>query len=529
MKMKFFNNFLDEISFLNKTRLLIAVLIFGMFSICFFIFISLFALKYDHEMLFKNRVMPIEKLEKIRGYYLNDKFLILQSYINRQSKAFETKNKLFHLDRKIENEWKSYQLSTNQQIAGFAKFAHWWLNLFVKYDLQLFDKQAELKIIKSIDENTKNFQEDIEIFMQNNQNDIRNESQIFSGLYRLASLHSELINLHMKEASDEKLRTDKGFFQSVASLFILIVVVFIISSLTTLFIIKKIRELHEYLEVDVKNKTKELQDLNSSLEKRIKQEVEISRKKDNILFQQSKIASLGEMLQNIAHQWRQPLGTLSMIIQSFEIKHKNGKLTDEFIKDRVADAQLLAKNMSETLDDFRTFFNPNKSKKEFSLKDVINKSADLSKYLLDKYDIELHVISFNDVKFYGFKNELTHVLLNFINNAKDALKLKRGKKKIWIMVKFNEKNIIIKVIDNAGGINPKIVSKVFDPYFTTKHQSVGTGIGLYMSKQIIEEHMGGKIYCENIKHKLGESTLFDCAMFVVEIPFLDKQQGGKHE
>ena len=163
-------------------------------------------------------------------------------------------------------------------------------------------------------------------------------------------------------------------------------------------------------------KTKELVSLNNSLETRIHKEVENSRRKDNIMFQQARMASLGEMLQNIAHQWRQPLGSLMMIIQSFESKFLTGKLTEAFITSRVHDAQMLSSNMSDTLEDFRTFFNPNRAKKLFSIKEVIQKSIDLSKYQLEKEQIDLALMMRNDLEVFGFKNELIHVLLNLIGN-----------------------------------------------------------------------------------------------------------------
>ena len=151
------------------------------------------------------------------------------------------------------------------------------------------------------------------------------------------------------------------------------------------------------------------QELNNSLEKRVAHEVESNRKKDRIMFQQSRLASLGEMLQNIAHQWRQPLGAISMIIQSFETKMFSGKLTREVVETKVKEAQLLAEGMSETLDDFRTFFDPNKSKKVFSLQECIKKSIDLSSYFLEHESINLELHMDEDIEIFGFNNELTHV------------------------------------------------------------------------------------------------------------------------
>ena len=311
-------------------------------------------------------------------------------------------------------------------------------------------------------------------------------------------------------------------------LFLLIGLVFFLSILISTILIDHFKELHNSLEIKIKDKTKELIRLNNSLETKIKQEVENSRKKDQIMFAQARLASLGEMLQNIAHQWRQPLGALMMIIQSFEAKFLAGKLTREFVESRVEDAGKLANNMSETLEDFRTFFDPNKSYKTFRVKNVVVKSVDLSKYQLEKEGVKVDFSINHDIEIYGFENELTHVILNLINNSKDALSTKKiDKKMIKIIVKDTKKDIIINVIDNAGGIKNDIMPKIFDPYFTIKHKSIGTGIGLYMSKQMVEKHMNGKITCKNIKHKMGDSKLYSCAMFAIEIPKDNSKKGIK--
>ncbi len=279
------------------------------------------------------------------------------------------------------------------------------------------------------------------------------------------------------------------------------------------------KELHNSLEKKVDEKTKELQQLNKNLEIRVKKEVENNRKKDRIMFQQAKLASLGEMLQNIAHQWRQPLGSLSLIIQSFQTKNMVGKLTDEFIDQKVNDGLKIAENMSATIDDFRNFFNPDKTKKYFTIKECVEHSLELTKYLLEKKGIDVYLVSHKEMLIYSYFNELSHVFLNIIKNSEDALsKSNIEDKKIFIILKKSREFAIISFIDNAGGIPEDIKNKIFEPYFTTKHKSSGTGIGLYMSKQIIEKHIHGQIRYENIKHRLGTNKMYNCAMFEIKIP-----------
>jgi C4-dicarboxylate-specific signal transduction histidine kinase len=493
------DTFLNNISFLNKTRLVLFVLAFGMVCICFLTFVSLFALKYDHEILYETRIANVQKLAELDRLYFDEAFEALESKNNA---------KLTSLYVKTDNIWQQIKGAQIKKPDFPANFANWWLRIFMIYDKPLIPKKSD-----DIESKT-------DIALQKLKSAaVDDTDKAFEALRNLSSLFAQFIDFHLKEAETEKIRTDRAFTKSIAILLLLVAFVFIASSYATYFILKNIRELHNYLEFDVKKKTKELEDLNNSLEARVKEEVELNRNKDRILFQQSKLASLGEMLQNIAHQWRQPLGAISMIIQSFEIKYKAGKLDSKFVTSRVQDAKVLAKNMSDTLDDFRTFFNPNKSKKKFALKEAIDKSIDLSKYPLDKAKIDLTVNEFEDVYIYGFKNELIHVLLNLIGNAKDALLNKSTERKILITVEFDATYTIIKVIDSGGGIDSDIIYRVFDPYFTTKHRSLGTGIGLYMSKQIVEEHMQGSIDCENIEYDFSDGNIFACAMFIVKIPY----------
>ncbi|MDR3178170.1 MAG: HAMP domain-containing histidine kinase [Campylobacteraceae bacterium] len=495
--------FLNNISFVCRTRLVLFVLAFGMACICFLTFVSLFALKYDHEILYETRIANVQKLAELDRLYINEAFAAVENKDNV---------KLANLYAKADDIWRQIKNAQIKKPDFPANFANWWLRLFMIYDKPIVSKKSS-DIESKTDSAMQEFKDAA----------LDGADKASVVLRNLSSLFSQLIDSYLKEAEVEKTRTDRAFTKSIIILLILVAFVFVASSYATYFIIKNIRELHNYLEFDVKKKTKELEELNNSLEARVKVEVELNRSKDRILFQQSKLASLGEMLQNIAHQWRQPLGAISMIIQSFEIKYKANKLDDDFVTSRVQDAKVLAQNMSDTLDDFRTFFNPNKNKKEFDLKDVINKSIDLSKYPLEKAKINLSVGEFENIRIYGFKNELIHVLLNLISNAKDALWDKQIKRKILITVKSDKTYAIIQVIDNGGGIDNDIIYRVFDPYFTTKHKSLGTGIGLYMSKQIIEEHMQGSIECENIEHSFGGKGSYSCALFTVKIPlFKDK-------
>ncbi|MDD3344009.1 MAG: HAMP domain-containing sensor histidine kinase [Sulfurospirillaceae bacterium] len=522
---QFINDKLDHIKFSNKTKILIVIILSGMMLIGFLMFISIFALKYDYETLFQKHTQPQVELEEIKDMYrvnINETLYDIKFDQISNNDAVEV---IFLAQQIINKQWENYKVSIDTPIGGLPYFASRWLNFFLVAQSLPEKTIFQQGLVEKIDVKMKNINSQLNAILP-----LLSKSRTEEALYLIDGLSldtnalniylSSLINSHLKQSISEKQTNDHLFQTSTYMLILLIGLIFFFISMVLFTIFTHFKNLHNYLEENISQKTKELRILNASLENRIKKEVENSRKKDNIMFQQAKLASLGEMLQNIAHQWRQPLGALMMIIQSFESKFLLGKLDSEFISSRVADAHMLSSNMSETLEDFRTFFNPNKSKKNFSIKEVIQKSIDLSKYQLEREEIAISYILKDDLEVFGFKNELIHVLLNLIGNSKDILSTHQNldKKIIQIIAKESQESIYINVIDNGGGIKNDIIPKVFDPYFTTKHQSVGTGIGLYMSKQMIEKHMAGRIGCKNIKHKLGSPIFYACSMFTIEIP-----------
>ncbi len=280
-------------------------------------------------------------------------------------------------------------------------------------------------------------------------------------------------------------------------------------------IIQSFKKLIYDLNESVNEKTRELRKLNKELEDKVKLEVEQNRQKDKIMYQHSRLASMGEMVGNIAHQWRQPLNSLSIIIQSFGIKNMRGQLSDEFIEKQVNEGIRISNTMSKTIDDFRNFFNPNKSKEYFNLKDTINETL---KFAQEK-DIEITLNCKEDINIFGYKNEFTQVILNLLNNSVDQFNKIKGKYDKKVLIDVKRKNDIqqINFIDNAGGIKEEIMEKIFDPYFTTKHQSVGTGIGLFMSRQIIQKQMKGEMNATNIELNFDHNS-YKCAKFEILLP-----------
>jgi len=265
----------------------------------------------------------------------------------------------------------------------------------------------------------------------------------------------------------------------------------------------------------LEEKSQELRELNKNLDTKVKLEIETRRKQEEMLLQQSRLAAMGEMVGNIAHQWRQPLNALSIIIQNIGLSYQMDKLNKEFVKKSVEESMDLTTMMSKTIDDFRHFFMPNKKKEDFLLSKSLNSSLKLIGSTFKNYDIEIYKNIEEDLFVTGFPNEFAQALLNVLSNAKDALIEKRIKNpEIHVSLKKDGNTGVICIKDNAKGIDKSILNKIFEPYFTTKEQGHGTGIGLYMSKIIIEQNMKGKIYAENID---------DGAAFIIEMPLKEEK------
>jgi len=236
-----------------------------------------------------------------------------------------------------------------------------------------------------------------------------------------------------------------------------------------------------------------LVELNDQLEKKVASGISKLRERDELLAQQSKLASMGEMIGAIAHQWRQPLNEIGIAIQNLRYDYEDGLIDKEFLDSFIEKNKEVIKFMSTTIDDFRNFYRVDKTKELFDVREAINTTLSLQMAQLVNHNISVF-ISGESFKINGFKNEFLQVILNLVNNAKDAL-LQKGVEDAKIEIVLEDK--VIKIRDNAGGIPDEIVERIFEPYFTTKEQGKGTGMGLYMSKMIIEENMDARLSVRN--------------------------------
>ncbi|MGD9625370.1 MAG: sensor histidine kinase [Arcobacter sp.] len=509
-------NYFDNLNFKYKTAFLIFIIAGGMICIIILSQISIFTIKNDFDILFDKRTKSLMELENIKDTYqvniqetLND--------IEKKQISYEQANEVLKLGLEIIN--KNWDLYQNQIKVENKELLTTFIKLFIIKEENYYENNTlKSSILKNIDKKMQIIKELITKI------DLEKNDEFYSNLdleiNALSIYLTSLINYDLSLAINEKRNTDKIFNIILIFSIISIFIVFLFSIILSFYIINHFKHLHNSLEEKVKEKTKELQELNNYLEIKISKEVAQNRKKDIIMFQQARFASLGEMLNNIAHQWRQPLGSITMIIQSFQTKMSLGKLTPSFVEEKVNDALLLASNMSNTLDDFRNFFSPNKIKSEFSIKNCIEHSIELSKYFLNQEGIKVELKVRKDVKINSYYNELSHVFLNIISNSKDALSsnVDKNDRIIKIIVNKFKNSLVVNIVDNGGGIPKEVLPKIFEPYYTTKYKSAGTGIGLYMSKQIIEKHMNGEIFCKNILHKIKDDKVFNCSLFTIKIP-----------
>lgn len=260
----------------------------------------------------------------------------------------------------------------------------------------------------------------------------------------------------------------------------------------------------------------ELSELNQKLEQKVAEEVAKNLEKNSLLLQQSRLAAMGEMMGAVAHQWRQPLNALGIIVQDIKIAYKDGELSEKYIEEAVQSAMGQIKHMSSTIDDFRRMFKIDKEKEEFMVKEAIIAAENILSAQFEANQIEINTKCKKEkcdgcksctISINSYPNELKQVFLSLLSNAKDAILENRkklgfeymGEVSIDLELDESDGKSICKIVikDNGGGIDSAIIDRVFEPYFTTKGQGEGSGVGLYMARSIIKGSLGGDIYVHN--------------------------------
>ncbi len=252
------------------------------------------------------------------------------------------------------------------------------------------------------------------------------------------------------------------------------------------------------IEASLAVRQSELEELNSSLETRIFQSVAELRRKDQMMILQDRLAVMGEMINNIAHQWRQPLNTLGLLIQKLPLYYDSADFNRKYLEDNTANAMKMIRHMSHTIEDFRTFFRSDKEKVVFNVTQVVEHAISLINKSFNDQQITIDFQTQGDPVIYGYPNEFTQVILNILMNSRDALVGHKLDEAVICINSFMEKGkTVVTISDKGGGIDSAIIDRLFEPYFSTKGPDQGTGIGLYISRTIIETNMGGSLTVRN--------------------------------
>lgn len=236
-----------------------------------------------------------------------------------------------------------------------------------------------------------------------------------------------------------------------------------------------------------------------SIQLAMRKEAESNREKDILMIYQSKQAKIGEMVGNISHQWKQPLNTINLILMNLYDDYKFQELSEEEFKATVDKLMQIVKNMSETIKDFTDFLKPNREKTEFDLNESVSLALNLMEASLKYNSINVEVKIDEGFRLVGYQNEFSHVLFNILNNARDAiLESNADRKSITIKGWAEENRAVLEITNTGNPIREDLLNTIFEPYFTTKSEKGGTGIGLYISKIIVEQRMNGSISMENV-------------------------------
>ena len=302
------------------------------------------------------------------------------------------------------------------------------------------------------------------------------------------------------EIAQRKATLKRSMQIEITSAIIIFLFFSLVANAFAIFLGKQIEKYLNQYNAQVKEKTEQLQHFNKTLENKIHKEVQRSKEQEQLLIQKSKFIALGEMLSNIAHQWRQPLSQLSAIMMTLKFRYNLKKLDEDTMQSKSKEAEHLLEYMSKTINDFSEFFKPEKAEQEFFIKQTVDAALSIIGKSTQRKTIEIYQSIPENAKIFGYKNEFEQVILNIITNAKQILLEKSIEQPtITIKVKSDKTYTYITIQDNAGGIKVEPIEKIFEPYFTTKESTGGTGIGLYMSKLIIEKSMGGMLIAKNKK------------------------------
>lgn len=465
---------------------------------------------------FRWKVLKNEnKYLKSMAFY--DKNGILLTFLGEKTKKAIDINFLKNLQKKhgfwIDDEF-NYRIVVNSKKSGYIIFTinpKYFLDQiqeltgFEGYML-LQKSKGNMELVNLNNDQISNFAKFLKESKNNKISLLRNKSSLYA-VHRIqgnsVNENSFFQSVFFQNIDVGQNRLNSAILESIIMVLLLGIVTFVILHYGFNVLILRLEDSN----IKLLESEEKLTLLNRNLKKRVEEEIELklskeheSNEKERMLIHQSKLASMGEMIGNISHQWRQPLAQVGVILIGLELFSERGKLTTKRLKDKIKEAENQIDYMSKTIDDFRNFFVSEKSKEEFSVKEKVENAITLMSASLKNNNITCTLFITSDKRVVGYPNEFAQVLLNILSNAKDVL-LERNIQDPLIKVNLSEKDnkACIEICDNAGGITLSPIEKIFEPYVSTKHASLGTGIGLYMSKTIIEKNNLGSLHVNNTK------------------------------
>ena len=535
-------------SFESQAKILLLFIALGFLLVCVIGFLALFGLKEEYDTSLANHLQKSHSLQQIQAFYTKR-----ASMDSADSAMFDSAT-LAKDEKSMLDEWKSYKLESSTSHSHIAKLKSFYQRIFLPdQNNQIIKLQAtRSELIAKLDERFSQYPQNPTATALP-ETDSSKSVALLTHSIETNALLSELFQNDIIIASIGNHIADSLYN---ATLWLLLGFAFLVCFGTLYFasiVLAFVRSINQKLQQRIDIQTHELKRTNQNLQKTIAHEIEQSRKKDQIMYQQARLASMGEMIQNIAHQWRQPLNSLIILFQSFKLKYEQKKLTDDFVARETEFALQVAKNMSETIENFRNFFRPNLTRERFCLAKSIQDSIRLIKPTLQQNNIQVIFSYEEDMEICGYENAFSQVVLNIIKNSQDifmqdtspdrscALQDVRGMVQLVLQREearaqvdsstpesqapesslkpqdTGDEYARLTLMDNGGGIKPQVIDKIFEPYFTTKHKSIGTGIGLYMVKQIVEKQMGGSIEVRNGAWEYEGAEFFG-AIFMIRFP-----------
>ncbi|PAF45734.1 HAMP domain-containing sensor histidine kinase [Helicobacter sp. 11S02629-2] len=470
-----------------QAKFLMIAFLIGLFVVLLISVISLNGLKQDYDNSFPKPADETYVLTQLRAIFF-------------RYAANSDPTKTLDINA-INHVWNRYKSNISDEYSFYAFNKSLYQRIFLnKHYSQLTELEAEKKeATDKIDYLIKDLE-------------ARQSSDIDSlGVYALGDIlqikGAQIITLALKTSeiaqkiSGIEYATTNEFYKSVLhALLAFALSVFIMVFMSTRLTLESIKNLNKLLNLDLNEANEQLKELNTHLEQKAMDLATDLRVKDAILYQQSRLASMGEAIQNIAHQWRQPLGALVLLLQTLEIKSKKGTLTPELLAEKVQYGKDIARSMSETIDTFRGFLKPDSTVTSFALDEALKDSITLMKPTFEDLNIAVECNLEERLLFVGQKSALAQIIMVFLQNAKDALIANEiVDKTCYIDLKKDGGYAIITCEDNAGGIKDDVIDRVFEPYFTTKHKSSGTGVGLYIVDQLTREVLRGEVSVRNGK------------------------------